>query len=176
MQQSSSWETNSRSATCDTSIPCILWDCVQKSLSPVHILSAMNQVQVPTTYLFEIHSNIIMTHTPRRLFLQSFSVEVLCPCLISPVHSTCPVDIILLDFITLIIFGKKWAYGSLRSLLHNCLQPPALPRRSKYTSHKPWIYLTTLWCHTVRIRNDRFVFFKPDLLLQHITGRKYTSE
>jgi hypothetical protein len=67
MEQSLSWEVNSRSTSQD--IPWLLWNpkahyCVHKSLPLVPILSQMNAVHSFPPYFSKINSNIIQTsHT-----------------------------------------------------------------------------------------------------------------
>ena len=70
---------------------------------PVSILGQSNPVHIPTSYLLEIHPNIIHPSTPRspQWFLPSgFPTKTLYTPLSSPICATCPAHLILLDFIT----------------------------------------------------------------------------
>ena len=68
MVQSPSWEANWFAASQE--IPCILWNPkvhyrTHKRPPPVPILGQPNPVHIPSSYLLEIHPNIIHPSTPR---------------------------------------------------------------------------------------------------------------
>jgi len=96
MEQCPSSEINSHS--CSEKIPHLLWNSainyhVHKSLPLVPILSLIepvDPVHTLPTYLFEIHSNIIVPSTPRSskyLFLSGFLTTIFYAYLISPIHA-----------------------------------------------------------------------------------------
>jgi len=76
---------------------------------PVSILGQPNPVHIPTSHLLEIHPNIIHPSKPRSpqwsLSLR-FPHQDPIPPLSSPLHTTSPAHLILLDFITCIILGS----------------------------------------------------------------------
>jgi hypothetical protein len=45
---------------------------------------------------------------PNGLFLSSFATSILYAVFFYPIRATCPAHLILLDFITLIIFGEEY--------------------------------------------------------------------
>ena len=105
--QSSSWEANWFAASQE--IPRILRNPkvhyhTHKRPPPVSILGQPNPVHIPTSYLLEIHPNIIHPSTPRypqwSLSLRLPHQDPIHP-LSSPIRATCPAHLILLDFITL---------------------------------------------------------------------------
>ena len=93
-----------------------------KSPPPVHILGQPNPVYIPTSHLMEIHPNIIHPSTPRSpqwsLSLRFPHQDPIHP-LSSPIRTTFPAHLILLDFITRTILGEE--YKSFSSLLCNLL-------------------------------------------------------
>ena len=92
---------------------------------PASILGQPNPVHIPTSHLLEIHRNIIHPSTPRS---PQWSLSLLFPYQ-DPIHplssakrATCPVHLILLDFITRTILGEE--YKSFSSSLCNLLHSP----------------------------------------------------
>ena len=118
----------------------------------VSILCQPNLVHIPTSYLLEIHPNII--HPSRRRPPQ-WSPSLRFPHqdpihpLSSPIRATCPAHLILLDFITRTILGEEYkSFGSslcsllsthLRLGLPSGLFPSGLPTKTLYTpSPRPY--------------------------------------
>ena len=91
---------------------------------PVSILGQPNPVHIHTSHLLEIHSNI-RPSTPRSpQWLPSLRFPHQDPIrpLSSPIRTTCPDHLILLDFITHTILGEE--YKSFSSSLCNLLHSP----------------------------------------------------
>jgi len=108
-EQSFYWEANIFSASQE--IPNILWNtkfhyCVYKCVPVVPILSQINSVQ----FIFYINFSIILPYIPRcsnHLFLAGFSTKIPFAFLFSPMHTTYPAHLLLLNLMTLIICGKE---------------------------------------------------------------------
>ena len=94
-----------------------------KRSPPVPILGKPNPIHIPTSHLLEIHPNIIYPSTPRSpqwsLYLRFPHQDPVHP-LSSPVCSTCPAHLILLDFITRTLMGEN--YRSFSSSLQELLK------------------------------------------------------
>ena len=91
---------------------------------PVSILGQPNPVHITTSHLLHIHPNIIHPSTPRStqwsLSLRFPQQDPTHP-LSSTIRATCPVHLILLDFITRTILGEEYKSfsSSLCILLHS---------------------------------------------------------
>ena len=127
MVQSPSWEANSFAASQE--IPCISRNPnvhyrTHKRPPPVSILGQPYTVHIPTSHLLEIQPNIIHPSTPRSpqwsLSLRFPHQDPIHP-LSSPIRATCPVHLILFDFITRTILGEEYKSfsSSICSLLHS---------------------------------------------------------
>ena len=131
MVQSPSWEANRFAASQE--IPRISRNPkvhyrTHKRPPPVSILGQSNPVHIPTSYLLEIHLNIIHPSTPRSpqwFFPSGFPTKTLYTPLSSPIRATCPAHLIVLDFITRTILDEE--YISFSSSLCNLLHSSPLP-------------------------------------------------
>jgi len=122
MVQSPSWEANWFAASQE--IPRILRNPkvhyrTHKRPPPVSILGQPNPVHTPTSYLLEIHPNIIHQSIQWSLSLR-FPHQDPIHHLSSPIRATCSAHLILLDFVTRKILGEEYKsfISSLCSLLH----------------------------------------------------------
>ena len=92
---------------------------------PVPILSQLDPVHTPTSHFLKSHHNIILPSTlgsPKWSLSFSFPNKTQYTPLPSPIRTTCPTHLILLDFITRTILGEE--YRSLSSSLCNFLHSP----------------------------------------------------
>ena len=116
IEQGPSWEANQFSASQE--IPRILWNpkshyCIHAWSPPVPILSLLDPVHTPTSHFLDNHLNIILQARPGS---PKWSLSVRFPHQNSvyaspvPIRATCPVYLILLDFITRTIMGKEYRY------------------------------------------------------------------
>ena len=100
---------------------------------PVTILGQPNPVHIPTSHLLEIHPNIIHPSTPRSpqcsLSLRFPHQNPIHP-LYSPIHTTCPAHLILLNFITRTILGESTDHFAPRYAVSSI---PPLPRPSMFS-------------------------------------------
>ena len=114
MLQSPSWEANWFAASQE--IPRISRNPnvhyrTHKLSPPVSTLCQPNPVHIPTSYLLEIHPNIIHPSTPST---PQWSPSLRLPHQDpihpppSPIRATCPAHLILLDFITRTILGEEY--------------------------------------------------------------------
>ena len=95
-------------------IPHIVWNpkvhCRNhKCPPPVPILSQLHPVSTPPTSWRSILilSSHLRLGLPTGLFPSGFPTETLCTPLPSPIRATCPAHLILLDFTTRTILGRK---------------------------------------------------------------------
>ena len=114
MAQSPSWEANWFAASQE--IPRIsrnpnIHYRTHKRPPSVRTLSQPYPVHIPTSHLLEIHPHIIHESTPRS---PHWSPSLRFPHqdpvhpLSSPIRSTCPAHLIILDFITRTILGEEY--------------------------------------------------------------------
>ena len=145
MVQSPSWEANRFAASQE--IPRISRNpkvhyCTHKRLPLVSNLGQPNPVHIPTSHLLEIHPNIIRPSTPRSpqwtLSLRFPHQDPIHPPL-TPIRTTCPAHLILLDFITRTILCEQ--YKSFSSSLCNLLHSPVTE-----SLLGPNILLNTIFC------------------------------
>ena len=125
MGQCPSWEANQFSASQET--PRILWNPkvhyhIHKCPPPVPILSQLDPVHTPTSHFPKIHLNIIVPYKPGSpQWSLSSRFPHQNPVHASPIRTTCPTHLILLDFITHTILGVEYRSlsSSLCSFLHS---------------------------------------------------------
>ena len=83
-----------------------------QGLSPIiPILSRINPITHIDTYLFKVHSNIVLQSTqrsPKTLFSESIAGKILKALLPSSTRAKYPIHLNLLDLITLTILGEQY--------------------------------------------------------------------
>ena len=76
---------------------------IQKGSQIIPILSQIKQITCIDTYLFKVHSNIVL---PKGLFPVGLPIKILKALLPSSILATCPAHLNLLDLITLSTLGE----------------------------------------------------------------------
>ena len=127
MEHSPSWEASRFSARQE--IPHILWNSkvhyrIHKFPPPVPILRQLDPVHTPISKFLKIHLNIIlpsMPGSPKWSLPSGFPSKTLYMPLLFPIYTTCPANLILLDFVTRTIMGEQYRSlsASLCSSLHS---------------------------------------------------------
>jgi hypothetical protein len=144
MKQSSCLEVNRSWAS--QKILRILWNPkdfypVHKRPPPVPILSQISPLHASSSHFMNIHFNIILPSTPWscKWFVPSgLRTKILYTSLMSPIHATCPAQLIFLDLITGMIFGEDAACSSsLCSLLHSSLLSPNISLSTPFSNTFP---------------------------------------
>ena len=153
MVQSPSWESNWFAASQE--IPRISRNPkvhyrTHKRPPPLSILGQPNPVHTPTSHLLEIHPNIIHPSTPSGLLPSGFPTITPHTPLSTPIHSTCPAHLILLDFITHTILGEE--YRSFSSSLCSLFRSPVTS-----SLLDPNILLNTMFSNTLSFLSSRNV-------------------
>jgi len=150
MEDSPSSEANRISASQE--IPLILRNLmvhcrIEKYPPPLSIPNHIDPIHNPTSHSLKIHiTSHLRLGLPCGLFPSGFPTETLCLVLLSPICSTCPTYLILLDFITPTIFAE---YRSLSSSLCSSHHSPVTVSRLR-----PNIVLNTLFTHSLSIRSS----------------------
>ena len=153
MEQSPSWEANRFSASQE--IPRILWNpkvhyCIRKFPQPVPTLSQLDPVHTPNPTSWRsilILSSHLRLGPTSGFFPSGMHFKTLYTPLLSPVRTTRPAYLILLDFITRKILGEE--YRSLSSSLCSFLHFPIISSLLRSN-----ILLSTLFSNTIRVRSS----------------------
>ena len=114
MEHSPSFEANRFSASQE--IPRILWNPkvhyrIHKCRPPLPVLSPLDPVHNQTYHFLKIHLSLDL---PSGLFPSGFLTKTLYAPLLFPIRATCPAHLILLDFITPVIW---WAVEIIKLLI-----------------------------------------------------------
>jgi hypothetical protein len=110
MEQSPYWKANSHLASPEITRLKVHYR-VHKGPPMALILSQMNSVHTFQSYFPKIPSNIILPSTSRYSewsFPSGFPTKIFYAFLICPMRAVCPGHLVLLDMITLIIFGDAF--------------------------------------------------------------------
>ena len=122
----------------------------------------------PTPHCLKIHLNFILTSKPPSGFYPSgFPTKILYTPHLSPTGATCSAHLILLDFITQIIFGEEYRLSSsLSSFLH-------YPVTSSFLG--PNILLNSLFSNSLSLHSSFTYMSTPPTYLHgiHMENFKY---
>jgi len=127
MEQSHYWEASGLSASLRNLR--LLWNPkvyyrVHKNAPQVPILSQLNPIHTFPPSFLNINPNIIShlrVDLPPGLFPWGFPTKILYASLISPMRAICFAHLILLDFITLMMFGEDFSVSSGKLITHMLL-------------------------------------------------------